>query len=824
MTMRRSIRFIFGLVVFLMPFSASHRVTAECTPEWLPGDAFPGADGSVLAMMRWNPPDSHKPVLIVGGGFTAVANHAVARNVAIWDGSSWSALGEGLNGPVHALAIFDDGTGPALYAAGYFYAERPAGAAYSVIAKWNGSSWSTFGAASKGDAAYALAVYDGGDGDGPSLYVGGTFQRLDGVEVNSIAKWNPRRPTRPWTTLDKGLTSPSSYGPAVYDLTVFDDGAGSALFAGGHFNTAGGVSANAIAKWDGWNWSAVGTSARNLATFLVVEDENGPALYAGGDFTIANGIRQGVAKWDGSTWTAVGADIGYVWALALYDDGTGPALHAGGKRQVTKWDGTSWSAIPPYSGFAEVFSLAAFDDGTGPLLYAGAATIHIPEESFIHQGIAKWDGSSWSELGSGIVHPLRAQTVFDDGNGPALYASGAFFQSSNGDHTSRVSRWDGSSWSTVGGPVYGAWKNDVNALHGFDDGSGPALYAGGSFSMAGGVSANNVAKWDGLFWSPLGGGIDGEVRALTSFDDGNGPSLYAAGCSYSGTGPCHFVRKWDGTSWSEIGKGDGSVETLIVFDDGARSALYAGGRFRLMNGVLVSRIAKWDGASWSAPGGPLYGSGVDGGIGMDVRISAFAVFDDGTGQALYAAGQFSYAGQERANSIARWDGWSWSALGDGIDGEVAALTVFDDGCGPALVAGGRFTVAGEVRANQIAQWDGSSWSAFGSGVSSDYPGVLSLAVFDDGSGPALCVGGGFLLAGGRASAHFARWRDLCPHCDSDVDADVDAADFRALLDCLDGPGILPRPPGCTNASLDAGHDIDLGDFAIMQNQFTGGGN
>jgi hypothetical protein len=49
----------------------------------------------------------------------------------------------------------------------------------------------------------------------------------------------------------------------------------------------------------------------------------------------------------------------------------------------------------------------------------------------------------------------------------------------------------------------------VNALIVFDDGTGPALYAGGAFTTAGGVSANRIAKWNGSTstWSALGGGI-----------------------------------------------------------------------------------------------------------------------------------------------------------------------------------------------------------------------------------------------------------------------------------------------------------------------------
>jgi hypothetical protein len=61
--------------------------------------------------------------------------------------------------------------------------------------------------------------------------------------------------------------------------------------------------------------------------------------------------------------------------------------------------------------------------------------------------------------------------------------------------------------------------------------------------------------------------------------------------------------------------------------------------------------------------------------------------------------------------VARWDGASWSSLGSGLDGTVRALAVFDDGSGAALYATGTFTTAGGVPANNIARWDGASWSA-----------------------------------------------------------------------------------------------------------------
>jgi len=53
---------------------------------------------------------------------------------------------------------------------------------------------------------------------------------------------------------------------------------------------------------------------------------------------------------------------------------------------------------------------------------------------------------------------------------------------------------------------------DVSTLAVFDDGGGPALYAGGGFTTAGGVGANRIAKWNpGLpgSWSALATGIPG---------------------------------------------------------------------------------------------------------------------------------------------------------------------------------------------------------------------------------------------------------------------------------------------------------------------------
>ena len=180
-------------------------------------------------------------------------------------------------------------------------------------------------------------------------------------------------------------------------------------------------------------------------------------------------------------------------------------------------------------------------------------------------------------------------------------------------------------------------EGSVYALAVHDDGTGPALYAGGTFTKVDGVTASNVARWDGTSWSPLGAGLGGPavaVRAFASFDDGSGPALYVAGLfTRAGGVPVSQVARWDGASWSDVGGGFGSftgspqVWALAVHDDGSGPALYAGGRFQLAGGATARSIARWDGTAWSEVGGGIGPAG-------SAQVNALDVYDDGAGPAL----------------------------------------------------------------------------------------------------------------------------------------------------------------------------------------------
>jgi hypothetical protein len=81
---------------------------------------------------------------------------------------------------------------------------------------------------------------------------------------------------------------------------------------------------------------------------------------------------------------------------------------------------------------------------------------------------------------------------------------------------------------------------------------GGELIAGGGFSLAGGVNANRIARWDGMMWHPLGSGMDGGVAAFTVYQG----DLIAGGYfTTAGTVSANLIGRWNGVSWQPLDSG-----------------------------------------------------------------------------------------------------------------------------------------------------------------------------------------------------------------------------------------------------------------------------
>ena len=286
---------------------------------------------------------------------------------------------------------------------------------------------------------------------------------------------------------------------------------GGELFAAGAFQTAGGVTANRVARWNGDEWNAVGQGMDDTVSALITW---GNDLIAGGRFTLVGSRWMfRVARWRNSSWDPIGTgvDNGEVLALCVYDDG----LVAAGS-----------------------FSSAG-----------GAAASNI----------ARWDGSSWSPLGTGIDGEVRALAVYNN----ELIAAGSFSMA-GGTPCANIARWNGTFWS----PLSLGTDLPVNALAL----KGGDLFAGGEFSVAGGVAASHLARWnsDTEAWSALGAGVSGPVHSLGTFNE----YMVIGGLfTRPGSLPTNNIAFWNNGIWGGLfHEPNDRINALLEWRDGLMAA------------------------------------------------------------------------------------------------------------------------------------------------------------------------------------------------------------------------------------------------------------
>ena len=698
----------------------------------VPGDehwdyrfGLPGTDGAVLAIaVRGNE-------TYVGGTLCNTFGNLVSSNIAKWDGQAWSPLGTGIGAPAQPLVFcIAFGANGDVYAGGSF--TSAGGAATTNIARWNGVSWSPLGGGVS-SSVITIAV------DGNRVYAGGGITNAGGVTTKGLACWDGTN----WTSVGGGVDAGTN---TAVEALLMD---GNNLYVGGNFTNAGGQAINRIAKWDGTNWTALGsgiTGATNAYVRAMIK--SGTNLFVTGYFTNAGGVTvTNIARWDGAQWAAVGGGISPS-ASALAVNGpflfvAGTLASAGGiaVSNVARWDGTNWSNIGGLSsasstGVMGTYADALAVDQNGGLLAGGYFTL---AGSTAVQCMARWDGTNWGTLGADTCAGTAGyslNTVYGLAAGTdALYAGG-FFGMAGHTFANQVARWDGTNWSALGAGIIG--KMTLGRVVGMAL-NGSDLYVGGTFTNAGGITASNIAKWDGASWSALGTGMNNGVWTIAS----DGANIYAGGAFTSAGGAgANYIAKWTGSTWLPLGSGLNSTVTAIA---PGSDGLYVGGSFTTAGGSNANSIARWDGANWL----PL-GSGTTNGV--NGSVNAIAV----SGSAVYVGGSFTTAGGLPASMVAKWDGTSWSNLGSGIQGStVYALAVIDN----RLYVGGQFTSAGGLNATNLACWDGSSWTPMGSGNTPNGATPLGFATVMAAQGHDLYVGGTFRRIGQKPAYGICHWND-----------------------------------------------------------------
>ncbi|MCI0691989.1 T9SS type A sorting domain-containing protein [candidate division KSB1 bacterium] len=316
------------------------------------------------------------------------------------------------------------------------------------------------------------------------------------------------------------------------------------------------------------------------------------------------------------------------------------------------------------------------------------------------------------------------QKYLTGGAGPVEYganaacvdAQGNVFIAGNFDddglQSLRVAKWIGNQWQILGDRFPGGRAAALAV-----DNSGN-VYVGGLFEYAvkddgSEVVSQNIAKWNQSTgqWEALGGGVDDDVFALAIDNNSN---VYVGGNLTRGFNPdgaqvtIWRIGKWNTQQsvWEPLGEGvvntgSNPVTALAI---AANNDVIVGGYFTGVYNpgrvaVTVNSIARWNGASWSA-----LGQGLTGPAGAGV-VSDIAI--DNTGR-IYVTGGITTATNDNGASVngplVYWDGGQWHSINIGAPAQaIGGLAV--DGAGKVYLM---FVV--DVRITAVQAWDGAAWT------------------------------------------------------------------------------------------------------------------
>ena len=486
---------------------------------------------------------------LIAGGVFQYADGIEANRILAWDGQNWFPIGEGFDGSVRDLVEHNG----SLVATGYFTASG-ANPVNSIVS-WDGNTWTSFGDLLTEPPA-TLASFAG------SLFAGGSGE-MGGETLSYLASWNGSswQPVGDQAGLGRVLPHP------VTMITHFNN----QLLVNTYIYYPRGPSPSTLA-WDGTDWCLlVNQPCLTQSSTILVHAHHGSnstwstwnlgpkAITFQGDLVMGNHI------WNGSNWEYLSG--GSLWDLRATGTFQGKLVHAGRSGSIYNiievWDGQGWTGFGFGLGPVEVerveygYIATYMEPGRiqtlteygNDLIAGGFFGVEPGKEP---AGIARWDGSTWHRLGSGIDGLVIAMKPY----GGDLVAAGNF-NTAGGEEVANIARWDGSTWHPMGkgidGPVY--------ALQLYNG----RLIAAGLFQNAGNYQTNNVAAWDGIGWSPLGTGTDGEVLSMTVLDG----DLYLGG-DFGGAGgkTAYHIARWNedpaGVTFSNLSAGRNEANEVHV--------------------------------------------------------------------------------------------------------------------------------------------------------------------------------------------------------------------------------------------------------------------
>jgi trimeric autotransporter adhesin len=566
---------------------------------WKADGTFSAIDIDILGSV--NAIDVDGQNVYLGGNFTVATNSAI-KNIAVWNGSKLNSLKTGIQqGTVSA--IYSDNTN--VYLGGNF--KSVDGVNSPSIIAWNKQTqeWRALGSGlsnSGSQSSYVYAITSTPDG---KLLVGGDFSLAGTINIDNLALWNGST----WTEFGGGADG------QVNSITYIGDN----LFVSGGFETIGQLKTFAIARWDGTKWNSVDGDKIN-GTANVLATFNGKLLAGGTfDIQINDTyVVRGVALWDELSWSSIGGNkgngvdgpiLGFIKTADNTFFAIGGFQNTGGVASpgISSFNGFDWKGINnvPFGGgnfiygtskgnkilLAAVFNRANIISGAGIALYDH----NDPDTTTNFKVLATVQGT---------FNARSVNSMLVDGE--TIYVGGAF-RVLNTDSVRCIAKYDGTTWSKMGS---GMTATGTNAVVRSIIKVGTSIYAAGTFTTAGGTSVNNIAEWDGTEWKDVAGGLTatGSVSVNSMVVIGN--ELYVGGrFASAGTVSSANIAKYNLTTktWSAVGNSGANGEVTSIISDG--SIMVIAGDFTSIAGNSYNRIARFDVSNNTWRG---FGSGVSG--------------------------------------------------------------------------------------------------------------------------------------------------------------------------------------------------------------------
>jgi hypothetical protein len=747
-----------------------------CVPRFEPAPQMPypeianrGTSDTVFASVLWDPDGSgyKRPRLVVAGAFTTAGGNT-ANRVAMWDGTTWQVVGpQGFNAAVNALAVVN-GT---LYAGGAFTATGATSC--NRVARFNAATnaWVQVGNGFDGDV-------DALEGHEDLLYAGGHFTHSGATTTRHIAQFNGTA----WVEVDGGANG------NVLALQSF----GGRLYVGGQFTQINAVNRSGIAFWtSAGSWSTMGAGINPSNNYVRCFEIQGTDLLIGGKFawigsatTVANNLARYTPSGSAGTFTGItnftlqGFQVNAILPIGLeiYAGGTD------GTYTVLRFDGSAWSrdASSNSPGLGQTVHTLSYYENE---VHAGGVF------GFFNGGLSannitrRHDGQ-WEPL-----HPRLNGPVYAFANYSGLSVGGAFeqsmpdFSAAMGLLTYNPSNGFFGSLGVVNAAVYSLFVSSNLTTT-------SRLYAAGELFSAGTslTNANDIASWTGPIgtggpaanWSGVANGVTNSsnpffstLNATAGFGfTGSGinrlPILHIGGMfSHANGVACNNVAKLVAGNWQPLGGGMTSASSLVVVRAMINHSgqLIAAGEFDAAGGLTSNSIAAWNGTSWSPLG---LGLRMGAGRGWVFALSSY------NGE-LFAGGRFDSAGGVSGRNLASWNGTAWTIRNAGIlNPTVEEVLAFGQLSGDLFCATSQIVSGAPV--SRVYKWNGSAWSIAG-GTADGY--IFTLFPY---SGK-LQVGGSFLHAGRADSRYWAQLACVCP-ADLDDGSGAGTPDGGVTIDDL----------------------------------------